>query len=103
MRPSVVVINLEVLREALIHFNRQRIVVRADAAEDFRHGTERRVRTGTFEQGGRIGWPCNWTACSNPVGHRAGDGGIDVGVYEVRQITPEAAEVANGNGGLPGK
>ena len=55
VRPSVVLIELEVLREALIDANGERIVVRTNSAENVGHGTERGVLSLRVTNR-RVGW-----------------------------------------------
>src|SRR5258708_7668451 len=104
MRPSVVVIELEILREALVHTNRHGVVVGADAAEDVGHSAEGRITTLSVSDGG-VSRAGQHAASANAVGEWESTCGrrIDVGVDEVRQVAAEAAEVTDGDGGFPRK
>src|SRR5882672_110292 len=106
MRPSVVVVDLKVLRKPLVHAEGEGIVAGADAAEDIGHSAERWVGSGVgdriyFVKNARIGWASQRTSGSHVVGQRASNSGIDVGIDEIRQVAAEATEIADRNCGLP--
>src|SRR6266704_1542998 len=106
MRPSVVVVELKVLRKALVHTDGEGIVVGADAAEDVGHSAERRVGSGVGDRiysvkNRSIGWAGQRTSGSHVVGQSASNSGIDVGIDEIRQVAAETTEIADRNCGLP--
>src|SRR5882757_3772700 len=106
MRPSVVVVDLKVLRKALVHAEGEGIVVGADAAEDVGHSAERWVGSGVRDRiylvkSAGITWAGQRASGPHVVGQRAGNSGIDVGIDEIRQVAAETTEIADRNCGLP--
>src|SRR5437899_1037144 len=81
------------MAHAVVHLNRQCLVVAIDAAKDVRHGAE--VRVGTCSKNRRCERAFQRAAAYDLV--REGSGGrTNVDVRKVRKLSSEASQVANG-------
>src|SRR5271169_1758490 len=87
--------------EPVAHLCRERIVVRADAAEDVRCGAQIRVGPRTFEKSGRVRGRSDRPARADRVSHRPCVGLADVRIHKVRQASAKTAEIAHGDHGIP--
>src|SRR5271169_2899289 len=87
--------------QPVVHLRRKRFVVRADAAEDVRCGTQIRVWPRTFEKSGRVGCRSDGSARADSVRHRSCVGPADVGIHKVRQASAKTPEITHGDYRIP--